>query len=145
MGPLPKSFQTRPKKDSQFSKKNSKSLLQCLNFESFFYFFSKFSLAWIVAWEYTILQHDFPYLGRSFKIKWWDQFNFENVLPQNLLKFFETHPTIQMADNPIFFFKNSKILLNCSRQNQDMITKKLILQTLQSLSNSDDEEKTHFA
>ena len=64
-------------------------------FPPLLFFFSNFGLAWIVQWDYIIIDDEstaFPTLGRTFKTKWWDAL--KNDASLNAIKqYFLKHPT----------------------------------------------------
>jgi hypothetical protein len=65
-------------------------------------FFSKFSLAWILLWDYEqVLTNKIPSLARKFKTKWWSKFECNHVTAPAIKQWLrlqtQTIPTIDQA------------------------------------------------
>ena len=104
-------------------------------------FRSQFSIPWICAWNYTILsQNSFSYLARNFQIKWWDNWKLVHlVTPQAVHKFFQQHPVIAMSSDPQFLLQRSQIIPQLAVTTSKKELRQQLLDTLSSLSDSDDE------
>nr|KYP58546.1 hypothetical protein KK1_013959 [Cajanus cajan] len=71
-------------------------------FHSSLHFFSKFSLAWIFAWQHQYKKNSklLPILGKQASVKWWDQFDASQANTQGVALWFQKNPKSLKSANP---------------------------------------------
>ena len=77
------------------------------------HFFSKFSLAWIFAWQHQFRKDQssklLPVLGKQLSVKWWDNFDATHANAQGVSSWFKKNPkALKLADPETSQFLNRK-------------------------------------